>query len=390
MAANGDNSRTVPFSRPLVDHDEAQAAYDTVMSGWVTQGPRVADFEREFAQSTGASHACAVSNCTTALHLVLRAAGVGEGDEVITVSYTFLATANAIRYLGAWPVFIDIEPGTRNMDPSLIEAAITPRTKAILCVHQFGMPCDLAAILAVANRHGLPVIEDAACAAGATIEIDGKWEAIGRPQGLAACFSFHPRKVLTSGDGGIITTNDAGLDAKVRRWRQHAMSVSDLARSSSAQVIIETFDEMGYNYRMTDIQASVARRQLVRLPAIVAARRALGQRYFDLMADMQGLEFPTEPAWARTNWQTFGVLLAPGIDRTAVMQSMLEDGVQTRRPTFCCHLEKAHGERDLRFPLPVSEDVYRRNLGLPLFPQMAEADQDYVVWALRRACMAAG
>lgn len=372
------------FSRPLLDHEEAQAAYDTVMSGWVTQGPRVADFEREFAAAAGAAHGCAVSNCTTALHLALRAAGVGEGDEVITVSYTFLATANAIRYLGAWPVFVDIERGTRNMDPVLIEAAITPRTKAIMCVHQFGMPCDMAAILAVAARHGLPVIEDAACAAGSQILVGGQWEAIGRPHGLAACFSFHPRKVLTAGDGGIITTNDSEFDANVRRWRQHAMSVSDLARSNSSQVVIETFDEVGYNYRMTDIQAAVVRRQLARLPGIVEARRAWAARYVERLGDISGLEFPVEPEWARTNWQTYGVLLPAGIDRDAVMQSMLEDGIQTRRPTFCCHLEKAHQERPLRFPLPVSEDVYRRNLGLPLFPHMTEEEQDRVIGALRR------
>lgn len=378
--------RSVQFSKPLVGHEEAQAAYDTVMSGWVTQGPRVADFEREFSAATGAAHACAVSNCTTALHLALRAAGVDEGDEVITVSYTFLATSNAIRYLGAWPVYVDIERGTRNMDPALVEAAITPRTKAILCVHQFGMPCDLAGILAVANRHGLPVIEDAACAAGSEISIDGRWEPIGRPQGIAACFSFHPRKVLTAGDGGIITTNDAEFDAKVRRWRQHAMSVSDLARNNSSQVIIETFDEVGYNYRMTDIQAAVVRRQLVRLPGIIEARRAWARRYVDLLGDIPGLEFPVEPQWARSNWQTYGVLLPPGIDRTAVMQSMQDEGIQTRRPTFCCHLEKAHSQRPLPFPLPVSEEVYSRNLGLPLFPQMSADDQDYVVAALRRAC----
>lgn len=378
--------RSVQFSKPLVDHEEAQAAYDTVMSGWVTQGPRVADFEREFSAATGAAHACAVSNCTTALHLALRAAGVDEGDEVITVSYTFLATSNAIRYLGAWPVYVDIERGTRNMDPALVEAAITPRTKAILCVHQFGMPCDLAGILAVAGRHGLPVIEDAACAAGSEINIGSQWEPIGRPQGAAACFSFHPRKVLTAGDGGIITTNDAEFDAKVRRWRQHAMSVSDLARNNSSQVIIETFDEVGYNYRMTDIQAAVVRRQLVRLPGIVEARRAWARRYVEQLADIPGLEFPVEPEWARSNWQTYGVLLPPDIDRTAVMQSMQDDGIQTRRPTFCCHLEKAHSGRKLSFPLPVSEEVYNRNLGLPLFPQMSAEDQDFVVAALRRAC----
>jgi len=377
----------VPFSRPLLGPEEAQAAYDTVMSRWVTQGPRVADFEREFAAAVGAPHACAVSNCTTALHLALQAVGVGQGDEVVTVSYTFLATANAIRYLGAWPVFVDVQPGTGNMDPALVEQAIGPRTKAILCVHQFGMPCDLAAILAVAERHGLPVIEDAACAAGSEIDFAGRMERIGRPHGIAACFSFHPRKILTAGDGGIITTADAELDRKVRMWRQHAMSVSDLARARTDRVIVETFDEVGYNYRMTDIQASVARRQIDRLDGIVARRRVLGRRYLDLLAAIPGLTLPHEPAWARTTWQTFGALLPPRLDRTEVMQAMQDAGIQTRRPTFCCHLEKAH-DRPLRFALPVSEDIYRRNIGLPLFPEMTEAQQDRVVAALAAACRA--
>lgn len=376
-------SRFVQFSRPLLGTEEAQAAYDTVMSGWVTQGPRVAGFEAEFAQAVGSAHCIAVSNCTTALHLALQAAGVRPDDEVITVSYSFLATANAIRYLGAWPVFIDIEPGTWNMDAALIEAAITPRTKAILCVHQFGMPCDLAAIMAVADRHGLPLIEDAACAIGSEILIGGAWERIGKPQGLAACFSLHPRKVLTSGDGGVITTNDAELDRKARMWRQHAMSVSDLARSNSSQVIIETFNEVGYNYRMTDIQAAVAGEQLKRLDGIVEARRTLGRRYVDLLSDIPGVDLPVEPAYARTTWQTFGVLLPKGTDRTAVMQAMQDLGIQTRRPTFCCHLEKAHADVLSRFALPVSEEVYARNLGLPLHPQLSHDDQDYVVASLR-------
>ncbi|CAA7613660.1 Predicted pyridoxal phosphate-dependent enzyme [Candidatus Terasakiella magnetica] len=377
-------SRFVQFSKPMLGTEEAQAAYDTVMSGWVTQGPRVAGFEADFAAAVGASHCAAVSNCTTALHLALQAAGVGPGDEVITVSYTFLATPNSICYLGAVPVFIDIESGTRNMDPALIEAAITPRTKAIMCVHQFGMPCDMTGILAVAGRHGIPVIEDAACAIGSEVLVDGVWGRIGRPHGLAACFSLHPRKVLTSGDGGTITTNDPELDRKVRMWRQHAMSVSDLARNSSSQVMIETFDEIGYNYRMTDIQAAVAREQVKRLDGIVAERRRLGRLYLDRLADIPGLGLPVEPAYARSTWQTFGVLLPAGVDRTATMQVMLDAGIQTRRPTFCCHLEKAHAAPPPRFALPVTEEVYRRNLGLPLHPQMPDADLEYVVATLRR------
>ena len=196
-------------------------------SGWVTQGPEVAAFEREFAAYVGAPHACAVSNCTTALHLALLAVGVGPGDEVVTVSHSFIATANAIRYCGATPVFVDIEPETFNIDPALDRAgAIATATRAILCVHQLGMPCDLAAHRrASADGRGLPVVEDAACAVGSEIRWDGRWERIGRPHGDVACFSFHPRKLLTTGDGGMITTADAEWDARFRLWRQHGMSV---------------------------------------------------------------------------------------------------------------------------------------------------------------------
>ena len=186
-----------------------------ILSGWVTQGPEVAAFEREFAEYVGAPHACAVSNCTTALHLALLAVGVGAGDEVITVSHSFIATANAIRYCGATPVFVDIEPGTLNMDPALIEPAITERTKAILCVHQLGMPCDLARIVEIGRRRGIPVIEDAACAIGSEILWNGRWEKIGKPHGDIACFSFHPRKVITTGDGGMLTTANPELRSEV-------------------------------------------------------------------------------------------------------------------------------------------------------------------------------
>jgi len=191
----------IPIAKPLLDEREVEAVRRVILSGWVTQGPEVEAFERDFARQVGASHACAVSNCTTALHLALLAVGVGAGDEVITVSHSFIATANAVKYCGATPVFIDIEPDTYNMDPALIEAAITPKTKAILCVHQLGMPCDLAAIVEIGRRREVPVIEDAACAIGSEILWNGRWEKIGKPHGDIACFSFHPRKVITTGDG---------------------------------------------------------------------------------------------------------------------------------------------------------------------------------------------
>ncbi len=249
----------IPIARPWMDEQEAAAARRAILSGWVTQGPEVAAFEREFADAVGAPHACAVSSCTTALHLALVALGVGAGDEVITVSHSFIATANAIRYCAAIPVFVDIDPATLNIDPGLVEAAIGPRTKAILAVHQLGMPCDLTSLVPVAARRGIPLIEDAACAIGSEIEWQGAWHRIGQPHGDVACFSFHPRKLLSTGDGGMLTTASAELDRAFRLLRQHGMSVPDAVRHSSERVIFESYPVVGYNYRMTDIQAAIGR-----------------------------------------------------------------------------------------------------------------------------------
>ena len=255
----------VPIARPVIGESEMRAVQRPLVSGWLTQGPEVAAFEREFAAYTGAPHACAVSNCTTALHLALRAVGVSTGDEVITVSHSFIASANAVRYCGAVPVFVDIQPGSYNIDPAGIEAAITARTRAILVVHQLGMPCDLEPIVEIAHRRGLRLVEDAACAAGSAILWRGEWEPIGRPHGDVACFSFHPRKVMTTGDGGMLTTRNADWDRQFRLWRQHSMTVADTARHGSSTVVFEEYSELGFNYRMTDLQAAVGREQLVRL-----------------------------------------------------------------------------------------------------------------------------
>lgn len=376
----------IPVARPLLGEREADAARRAILSGWVTQGPEVAAFEREFAAATGAPHACAVSSCTTALHLALLSAGVGAGDEVVTVSHSFVATANAIRHCGASPVFVDIELDTFNVDAALVDAAITPRTRAILAVHQLGMPCDMASLVATARRRGVPLIEDAACAIGSEIQWQGEWQRIGRPHGDLACFSFHPRKLLSTGDGGMIVTASAETDGRLRLLRQHGMSVPDTVRHASAQVVFEEYPIVGFNYRMTDIQAAIGREQLQRLPAIVERRRALAARYDAALSRHPRVIVPREPAWACSNWQTYAVRLR-GADQRTVMQRMLDDGVATRRGVMNAHLEAAYppGTWRAASSLARSEEAQATAVALPLFHQMTDDEQSRVVSSLTGA-----
>src|SRR5688572_30303270 len=320
----------IPVARPVLGEPEAEAARRAILSGWVTQGPEVAAFEREFAAVVGAPHACAVSSCTTALHLALVACGVGPGDEIVTVSHSFIATANAIRYCGAMPVFVDVELDTFNMDVSQLEAALGPRTRAILAVHQMGMPCDLQAITSIARRHRLPVIEDAACATGSDIRWDGAWQPIGRPHGDVACFSFHPRKLLSTGDGGMLTTRSEELDRRFRLLRQHGMSVPDTVRHQATRVTFEEYPILGFNYRMTDIQGAIGREQIKRLPSLVARRRERAARYHAAFRTVASVNAPVEPQWARSNWQSYAVRVARGRQRP-IMQALLDEGISTRR-----------------------------------------------------------
>lgn len=367
----------VPIARPSFGQEEEEAVIEVLRSGWVSQGPRVAEFERQFAEYVGAAHAVAVSSCTTALHLALVAAGVKPGDEVICPSLSFIATANAIVYAGATPVFADVDRSTYNLDPSCIEELVTPRTSAILLVHQIGLPSPIDAIQAIVSRHGLVLVEDAACAIGS----EYRGQRIGRPHTALACFSFHPRKILTTAEGGMLTTNDEEMAARVRRLRQHAMTVSDLARHSSSKVMIEHYDEVGYNYRMTDLQAAIGLAQLQRLDKMLLRRRELAERYSQRLSRLGWIVPPREPKDCRHNFQSYMARLtndAP-ISRDALMQELLDRGIASRRGIMAIHRELPYQNQETDARLTETNVVTDTSIILPLFYEMKDEEQEYVM-----------
>ncbi|MER5508493.1 DegT/DnrJ/EryC1/StrS family aminotransferase [Streptomyces sp. NPDC002766] len=374
----------IPVMIPWLGEEEAKAASDAVLSGWVAQGPRVAEFERAFAERVGAEHGIAVSSCTTALHLCLVALGLGPGDEVVVPSLSFIATANAVRYVGAEPVFADVEPATGNLTPATVDAVRTGRTRAVLAVHQGGVPADVHALRAACAEWDLPLVEDAACAIGSTVG--------GKPVGhgaLLAAWSFHPRKVVTTGEGGMITTDDAAWAARLRRLREHGMNASAADRHASDKPVLENYLEVGFNYRMTDIQAAVGLVQLGKLDTIIARRRELAARYDALLQDVPGLTPVRDPEHGQSNFQSYWVLLDQDfpVDRDDLLAALASAGVSARRGIMAAHLEPAYAGHPSA-PLPVTERLTRDSLILPLFHTMTEAQQDRVVAALREQARA--
>lgn len=366
----------IPISRPAVGEEEAEAAAAVVRSGWLMQGPHTEGFERAVADYVGAAHAVAVNSCTTALHLSLVAAGVGPGDQVICPSYSFIATANAIRHAGAQPVFVDIDPRTYNVDPDLVEAAITPATVALLPASQIGLPADIPELLAIADRHGLTVVEDAAPSLGAMI--GGKH--LGSLSDLT-CFSFDARKILTTGEGGIITTDQEETASRLRALRAHAASVSTASRHLATTVALESYPEVGYNNKITDVQAAIGEIQMGRLDGIIAERRRLASRYDELLANEERVETPFEPTGYLHVFQSYSVRLLSDRGQLDVMQAMADLGVATRR-ILAIHTQPAYRADHPDLSLPETERATDRAILLPMYVGLTDDEQDQVVAAL--------
>ncbi|MEB7505209.1 DegT/DnrJ/EryC1/StrS family aminotransferase [Arthrobacter koreensis] len=363
--------------KPWLGEEEAAALSEVIASGWIAQGPRTAQFEAAFAERMETGHAVAASSCTTALHLALIVAGVSPGDDVVVPSFSFIATANAPTYVGARPVFADVDPRTGNLTAETVQAALTPATRAVIAVDQGGVPADLAPLRALCDPLGITVLEDAACAAGSRYA--------GRPAGAGAeiaAWSFHPRKILTTGEGGMLTTSNPDWAARARTLREHAMNLSAAERSASILAPAEAYTEVGYNYRMTDLQAAVGLVQLERLDAVVRRRRELAAGYAKAFAEIEFLRPVEDPPWGESNFQSYWIEVLPGFgtDRNGVLEALARQEISARRGIMAAHLEPAYRNRDTgTASLEATERLSAGTLILPLFHEMTESEQARVI-----------
>ncbi|VXB06033.1 DegT/DnrJ/EryC1/StrS aminotransferase family protein [Citricoccus sp. K5] len=369
--------------KPWLGPEETEAVSRVIASGWVAQGPRTVEFERAFSTAHGVSHGVATSSCTTALHLALLVAGVQPGDDVIVPSFSFIATANAVTYVGARPVFADVDLLTGNVTAETLDAVLTPRTTAVIAVDQGGVPVDLDPIRTLCDRHSLALVEDAACGAGSTYR--------GYPVGVGAdvtAWSFHPRKLLTTGEGGMLTTDNPEWAARARRLREHSMDVSAAERHTSVLPVQEGYPEVGFNFRMTDLQAAMGLVQLGKLPEMVRRRRALAEDYRAVLSTLAGLRYVTDPEYGTSNFQSFWIEVLPDfpLNREELLEWLAADGISARRGIMAAHRQGAYaGHSGLVSPLPMTERLADNTLILPVFHSMTDDEHRRVTSSLRAA-----
>lgn len=392
----------IPITKPYFGEEEKKAVCDVLESGWLVQGPKVAEFERMVCEYTGAKFARASTSCTTSLHLALLALGIGSEDEILVPSFTYIASANAIEYTGARPVFVDVDLKTFNIDPQKVEEYLEQakkhgsRVRGIMPVHLFGLSADMGPIMEIAKEYSLFVVEDAACALGSLHNTTHAGTF-----GEAGCFSFHPRKPITTGEGGMLTTNNPEIAAKVQSLRDHGAAVSDIARHEKGDFLLPAFDMLGYNYRMTDIQGAIGIEQMKKFPWILERKTEKARRYDEELKGLDWLRIPYVPNRCKHTYQSYVALIIdsefeePSVKRiedlhrlrNGIMAGLEKRGVATRQGTHAVHTlsyyQKKYGLKDEDYLNSLAAD--RLSMAIPLYPQMTDEEQEYVITEIKAA-----